>query len=422
LKPLRVLYLHFVGPFGGASRSLFEAVSSFPPGAVQPMFVTQHGSVRDFFAQLGEVIETTGMTQIDNTRYSYYRGVRWLVVLREIAYLPSTALALRRAKQRWQKVDLIHLNEFSGLITLWIARRWFDVPAVVHVRSVLRIEPRSLRTRWINWMLKHHVQGVVAIDENVRASLPVDLPVDVIHNGFSPQLAPHPDTRFAERLAALRPESFKVGFVGNLLLVKGIHELIEAARLTRERGLDVEFIVVGDDARPSRGLKAWLLKFLGLQQNVRAEIEEALDRYALRDRIHLVGFTRDIARVYSHMDVLAFPSHYDAPGRPIFEAAFFGVPSIVAVREPKPDTLVDGETGIAIEPRSADQLARAIERLATDRAAAARMGEAARRMAEHNFNACANAAQLLSLYHRVTGRQAVDEAAVISGARASCVE
>ena len=157
-----------------------------------------------------------------------------------------------------------------------------------------------------------------------------------------------------------------MGFVGNLLLVKGIHELLEAARLTRERGLDVEFIVVGDDARPSHGLKSWLLKIMGLQQNVRAEIEAEIDRHGLRDRFHLVGFTEDIARVYRVMDVLAFPSHYDAPGRPIFEAAFFGVPSIVAVREPKADTIIDGETGIAIEPRAADQLA-AGDRAPSDR-------------------------------------------------------
>ena len=71
------------------------------------------------------------------------------------------------------------------------------------------------------------------------------------------------------------------------------------------------------------------------------------------------------------MDVLCFPSHYDAPGRPIFEAAFFGVPSIVAVRNPRPDTLVDGETGLAIRPHDADELAEAITRLATHRADAA---------------------------------------------------
>ena len=405
MRPLRVLYLHFFGPFGGASRSLFEAIRSFPPGAVLPTFVTQRGTVRDFFSPLGEVIEAAGLTQIDNTRYSYYRGVRWLVLLRELAYLPSTVLALVRAKRRWKEVDVIHVNEASGLITLWLARRWFDVPAVVHVRSVLRVAPNSWRTRWGNWMLRCQVQAVVAIDENVRASLPPDLRVEVIHNGFTPKLVETSDEAIEDKLAKLRPESFKVGFVGNLLLVKGVRELVEAARLTRDQGLDVEFIVVGDDVRSARGVTAVLLRALGLQQNARADIEAALDQHSLRERFHFVGFTQDIARVYQYMDVLAFPSHYDAPGRPIFEAAFFGVPSIVAVRDAKPDTLIDNETGLAIAPRSAEQLARAIARMALDCDATARMGEAARQMAERNFNAQHNAAELLRVYHRVTGRE-----------------
>lgn len=403
MKPLRVLYLHFVGQFGGASRSLYEAVRSFPHGAVEPLFVTQRGSVLAYFSQLGEVIAARGLSKIDNTRYSYYRGVRWLVVLRELAYLPATMAALLHAKRRWKQVDLIHVNEFSGLITLWLARRWFDAPAVVHVRSVLRVDPDSSRTRWINGMLRRNVQGIIAIDETVRASLPSDLSVEVIHNGFSPKVDAAGDDSLERSLSRLRPESFKVGFVGNLLLVKGIHELIDAARLTRDWGLDTEFLVVGDDARPSHGVGSLALRALGLEQNVRAAVEAALSRYSLRDRIHLVGFTHDLARVYRHMNVLVFPSHFDAPGRPIFEAAFFGVPSIVAVREPKPDTLVDGETGLAIEPRSAEQLARAIARMAGDRAATSRMGEAARQMAERNFNAQLNAAQLLQVYCRVAG-------------------
>lgn len=415
MKPLRVLYVHFFGQFGGSSRSLFEAVRAFPPGAVQPCFLTQRGTVTGFFSRLGEVIEAWGLTQIDNTRYSYYRGVRWLVVLRELAYLPATVLALRRAKKRWSEVDVIHLNEFSGLVTLWIARRWFSAQAVVHVRSVLRTDARSWRTRWVNWMMRHHAQAVVAIDETVRASLPRDLSVHVIHNGFSPRAAGQPDEAFERKLGRLRPESFKVGFVGNLLRVKGIHELIEATRMTRDQGLDIELLIVGDDARPSKGLRASLLRMLRLQQNVRAQLEADLDRYGLRDRVHLLGFTADIAHAYKRMDVLTFPSHYDAPGRPIFEAAFFGVPSIVAVRDPKPDTLIHDETGLAIEPRSAQALADAIARLARDRAAAVRMGEAAKRMAERNFDPSRNSELLLGLYRRVTAESQAVPAVTMSG-------
>lgn len=404
MKPLRVLYIHMVGAFGGASRSLYEVVRALPPGAVEATFLTQGGTVREFFARLGRVLEARGLTKIDNTHYSYYRGLRWLVLLRELAYLPATLFALRRARSACGELDIVHLNEFTGLLVLWLARRWLKPRAcVVHVRSVARVDPRSWRTRWVNRMLRHEADAVVAIDENVRASLPRDLPVHVIHNAFSPTSADGVDDRIAPRLAGLRPESFKVGFVGNLLAVKGIHELIEAARITTQRGCDIEFIIIGDDAQSSRGLQAAVLGMLGLRQNMRAEVEAALDRHQLRDRVHMLGFTTDLAAVYRRMDVLCFPSHYDAPGRPIFEAAFFGVPSIVAVREPKSDTLLDGVSGIAIEPRSSEQLAGAILRLAADRQLAQRMGVAAREMTERNFDVQRNAAELLKVYRRVLG-------------------
>ena len=49
-------------------------------------------------------------------------------------------------------------------------------------------------------MFRHHVQGIVAIDENVRSSLPADLAVEVIHNSFSPQLAAHADALLAPEI------------------------------------------------------------------------------------------------------------------------------------------------------------------------------------------------------------------------------
>ena len=119
------------------------------------------------------------------------------------------------------------------------------MPVVVHVRSVVRNDAKSLRTRLINWMLRDKANAIIAIDENVRASLPAGS-AGRCHSQFIVAGSPTgvADRSFADRLK-FRPESFKVGFVGNLLRVKGIFELIEAARLTRDRGLDVEFIIVG---------------------------------------------------------------------------------------------------------------------------------------------------------------------------------
>jgi glycosyltransferase involved in cell wall biosynthesis len=401
--PVKVLYLHMIGAFGGASRSLTEAVAAFPAGAVDAHFVCARGSVELHFGALGPVVTARGLSQFDNTRYSYYRGLRWLVALRELAYIPATIMAIRRAHAEWGPVDLIHVNEFTGLLPWWLARRWFKAPVVVHVRSVARDTTGSLRTRLVNWMFRTHAEAVVAIDETVRASLPADLPVNVIHNAFTPHRVP-PGAPALIPPAGVRNSSFKVGFVGNLLKVKGIQELVAAAHILAGRGLDVEFIVVGDDAASSKGLKSSILRALGLQQNVKAAVLEDIAKLGLADHFHMLGFTSRISEAYGLMDVLCFPSHYDAPGRPIFEAAFAGIPSIVALRKPMADTLVNGETGLAVPPRDAPALADAIERLALDRAWSARMGIAAKAMAEANFNPPLNAAALLAVYRRVLRR------------------
>jgi glycosyltransferase involved in cell wall biosynthesis len=402
---MRVLYIHMTGAFAGGCRSLYEVVRALPAGEVEPLFIAPRGSVHGFLSRLGEAIEARGISQFDNTRYGYYRGLRWLVAIRELAFVPSTIVAMLRAYRRWKTVDLIHVNEITGVLPWLIAGRLFNAPVVVHVRSVVRNDTRSFRTRWINRLLRNKANAVIAIDETVRESLPQELPVDVIHNAFSLDSADIADSPFADKLR-LKPGSFKVGFVGNLLRVKGIFELIEAARLTRDQGLNVEFIVVGADAGRSDTLKSRILNELRLGQDVGTEVRAKVDLFRLGDRVHMVGFMANIAQAYACMDVLCFPSYYDAPGRPIFEAAFLKVPSIAAVRKPMPDTLVDRVTGLAIPPHDAEALAKAITTVATDRALAVRMGAAAHQMAISNFQAEQNAAKLLKVYKRVTGRPA----------------
>ena len=400
---MRVLYIHMTGAFAGGCRSLYEVVRAFPAGEVEPVFVAPRGSVHAFLSKLGEMIEAAGISQFDNTRYGYYRGLRWLVLLREIAFIPPTIAALLRARRRWKSVDLIHINEITGVLPWLVARRLFKAPVVVHVRSVVRNDRGSFRTRRINGMLRNQASAVIAIDENVRASLPPELPVDIIHNSFSLNSHDRADSTVADRLK-LKPGSFKVGFVGNFLRVKGIFDLIEAARLTLDRGLDVEFVIVGGDAGRSDTLKSRILNRIRLGQDVGAEVRAKVQAYGLGDRVHLIGFEANVARAYACMDILCFPSHYDAPGRPIFEAAFLKIPSIAAVRNPKADTLVDGVTGLAIPPHDVEALVKAITTVATDRALAVRMGAAAHRLAVNNFVAEKNAEELLKLYRRVTSR------------------
>ena len=98
------------------------------------------------------------------------------------------------------------------------------------------------------------------------------------------------------------------------------------------------------------------------------------------------------------IDVLCFPSHYDAPGRPIFEAAFLGIPSIVAVKEPCSDTLIDGKTGLAVLPQDSIGLSIAIKALEKNRDWCKQLGHSAQALAQQNFNVHNNAKLLMEVY------------------------
>jgi len=401
---MRVLYIDGVGPFGGASRSLYEVLRALPREEVQKYFISARGTVLPYYSELADdMVTVIGLTRFDNTKYSFYRGLRWIVVLRELFHLPSTLIAISEARLRWKHIDLIHVNEITEILPAMFAVWLFKAPVVVHVRSVARKDPDSLRCRWISGMLKNKTAAVIAIDESVRDSLPEDLPVDVIHNSFTPKYAQTPDVDFLNRLKIFDVGSFKVGFVGNLLHSKGLYDLLDAAKILCKKGYKIDFLIVGDVARQDKGIKAWLLAKLGLAQDIKSDLAEKIEQCGLTKSFHLLGATYDIQRAYEKFDVLCFPSHYDAPGRPIFEAAFSGVPSIAAINSPKPDTLVHMETGLAVPPMNPQKLAEAIEYFVCNPTEAKRMGRNARDLAEVNFSPTKNAGTLLRLYRRVAG-------------------
>jgi glycosyltransferase involved in cell wall biosynthesis len=366
--------------------------------------VVQRGTALDVYSKVAhDVVAVRGLTRFDNTRYSHYRGVRWLVLLREFFHFPFTLIELAIAKMRWKRVDIIHVNEVTELVPGLLAKALFRAPLIVHVRSLLRVDAASLRCRWLDKRLRKDVNEVIAIDSNVRMTLPPDLPVTVVHNSFTFEESPKQDLTMIAKIDAMSPSALKVGFVGNLHRSKGLFDLVEAARRVAEVRKDVSYVVVGGVARRDKGLLALILERLGLAQDAGARLVERIEEYGLSDAFHFLGATKDIQCIYERIDVLCFPSRFDSPGRPVFEAAFAAVPSIVAVSNPMSDTLIPGVTGMAVRSGDPTDLAEAILYFADNRAEAARMGANALQLAQANFDPQANAIQLLDVYRRAVG-------------------
>lgn len=398
-RAVGVLVLHPSGPFSGAARSLLELLRGLPPGAVAPRLIMPRGQAATLFAREGYAVTTIqGMTQFDCTRYGHYRGLRWLIAVREIFYLPLTLLAVWQARRAADSIDLIHANEITAIVAAVFAKLLLKKPLVVHVRSVQQTEGIPLRRRLLASFLKKHADAVIAIDATVQESLPHEVEATVIHNGFAPRFDEPPPPAVAALRGRYHAGSLRVGMIGSLLALKGVYEFLEAARIAVRGGVNADFVVVGSNLRPLSGARAAILGWLGFARDVERDLQRFVARHGLYDRVHLLGFTPEISSVYRSLDLLCFPSHLDAVGRPVLEAAWFGVPSLAAVERPLADTFVDGETGFRIPARDPQAIADAVARLCADREKLKRMGEAARRLAEHNFDNERNAARVLEVY------------------------
>lgn len=398
---MKVLYIHHSGVFGGASRSLLEMINAFPANNVEPVVLLPDGSARKEFIKLGiETIPAKGISQIDNTNYGYYRGFRWLVLLREIFLLPSTYLAIKKAKKTLgATVEVIHINEITNIPSLLIASKIFKKTIVLHVRSLQRT-PKGLRGKIIYNLIRKRVAQVIAIDQTVAKSIAPDLSCNIIHNGFNPLSKINDVNDSVEQQLQQLKGKLKLMIVGNILFMKGIAEFMEAAKLCKENGMQVDFIIVGDKPTNSVSMVARLQKLMGISHDARKFVTDFIATHEL-DNVHLIKFTSNITSAYKNCDVLCFPSHLNAVGRPVFEAAFFKKPSIVAVKNPEPDTVVHMETGICISEKNPLEFFEAIKYYYDHPTETLEMGQAAYDLAMKNFNIANNAIKVLELYEEL---------------------
>jgi len=288
------------------------------------------------------------------------------------------------------------------LLPIVLTKLIFKKPVVVHVRSLQQTEKTYLRIRLIKFVLKHFSDDIIAIDETVKTSIPKGLTVDVIHNGFSLELQ---NLSVGKEKSNLLPQvsrdTLKVGMVGTLLLMKGVYEFIEAARICKEKKYNIHFIFAGDNPRRVKGIKGFILRKFKFVYDVKSDIENLIHKYGMEKIVHLIKFTPNILEIYKNIDILCFPSHLNAVGRPVFEAAFFKIPSIVAITNPMKDTIIDKKTGICIEAKNPKALVDAIEYFYLNPKEIKRMGKSAYKLAMKNFDSKKNALKVLQIYNKL---------------------
>ena len=290
------------------------------------------------------------------------------------------AVAAREAEAF--RPDVVHAHWWMP--AGWIARR-LAIPYVVtsHGTDVRLLEKPMWRAMASPVMRRAAVVTTVSefLANDVRRFLPeltekvvvTPMPIDV--------------GRFERGAEVAKVSPPRVLFAGNLIESKGVDVLIDAVALLRERGVSCELAIVGEGPEESR-------------------LRARAARHQLGDVVRWSGFVsqRDIPAEYGASTVTVLPSRGQAEGLGLVlaEALLAGSAVIGTAAGGIPEIVVDERTGLIAKDGSAEDLARQIERMLTDRELRTRtIAEGCARVrAAHEARAAA--ARMIELYGAIS--------------------
>jgi glycosyltransferase involved in cell wall biosynthesis len=369
----RVLFVHHRPQASGAVRSLALLISALDERWETHVCVPV-GDAAGVLADAGAVVHTGAVPAFTHTWDVQYRGLRWLVFVREALAFPGHARRLRRLLRELDPA-IVHLNDSVLLASGLLAHR-HGARVVWHLRSSLANGGRDRRSRLVGRALDAWGDAALAIDEDVARTFPVTLPVTIVPNPVvaepgAPASLPVPEGRVT------------VGYFGYLRRQKGWPQLVEAMRVLVDEGAPVHAVIVGGGVRPPAaftGIRGRLLRRLGIPDEER-DLRALVAERGLTDRFSFLPFTTEPGPIYRALDIVVFPNQGAGLGRPVLEAAAYGKPVVASGSPDGAGLIVDGDSGFLLPEGTARALASGIARLADDAGLRERIGAAGRRSA-----------------------------------------
>lgn len=177
--------------------------------------------------------------------------------------------------------------------------------------------------------------------------------------------------------------------------IQGKQVIMTVGRLDERKGHDM---VIRAMARLVKQLPTVVYMIVGKGREEQ-RLRNLADYLKLSDRIIFTGFVKEefLPNYYNLCDVFVLPNReteqhnqfrgdYEGFGVVFLEAGACGKPAIAGNSGGSVEAVVNGVTGLIVNPRSEPDIADAIERILTDKGLANRLGMAGRQRAEKEFD------------------------------------
>lgn len=369
---MKILYLHHCGSTGGAGNSLLFILSKLKQMDHEIHVITQLGEMTHKFKKITpHVYEIKGVpVEFTAEGFGLFRTL----------FVNLKSKRLRKGIRQVCSIvndiqpDLIHFNEIGMFSTAEALKGKFDIPIVMHARTVPNRKYKFFIRRFTKKTIAY-VDQMMCITKSVANLYPGIENKRVIYNPL------HLDQANVDSLSAINyhAQKLKVLFLANFYRQKGIQETLEAAIIMKDN-TNVEFVIIGSNTKSEKYFNSLIgrtLDFLNVYPNYEKRLIEAQKKHQLKN-LTLKGQVERIQDEIRQCHLLIAPMHLNGTPRSVFEAGMNGLPSILALHHQIDDLVEHGGNGFIIKEKSVTELVNNILLLEDDRALLESMGKSAR--------------------------------------------
>jgi glycosyltransferase involved in cell wall biosynthesis len=166
--------------------------------------------------------------------------------------------------------------------------------------------------------------------------------------------------------------------IGRLDRQKNPLDFIRAAAIVADSYPKAQFLIVGDGS-------------------LRSECENLINELNMKDKVLLLGYRNDVARILPILTITAMSSLWEGLPIAFLEAMSAGKPIVANDVDGASDVVINGETGFLVPPRQPSKMAERILYLLDNDSLCKKMGDVAQQRS-NDFSVQRMVRQIESLY------------------------
>jgi glycosyltransferase involved in cell wall biosynthesis len=295
-----------------------------------------------------------------------------------------------------KSVDILHIHfNFAQAFSLACSFRKWGVPTVYHwhnppvalnrfltpldnIKGLLKLTFSSAVARLTDSrIINEHISMSKEITELlVRNKWTTYKKITFLPNGVSILFSEDTKPRVKTSNAPV------IGTVANFRPQKDHETLLNAFRNLMETGLECELWIIGDG--PTKASMEKLASDLGIKSSVR-----------------FLGTISNPIDIYRKFDIFVLSTHYEGHPLVVLEAMSIGLPIVATRISSLPEVITDGVNGFLVNPKDPHDLARAFQKILTDKALYSKLSEASLKFIKEQQTVDDWAENVLSVYERL---------------------